>query len=248
MLPDNEALILFKFGKYKWMKKIHEGEISFSCPGSYIDIAIKEGNDEQGDINEGIFARLKKGNPKIKEMASKLKDDLEIIEDGDYVKLRRKSTYFIPTFCFYTFKPTDVLKKDINGTGWQKFRHDFDERMYSGFSLEDVTTLIIQPEPFKNQVQDSLSKQNIKFKTRHINYTEFEKEEFFIEPTDNRDELFYKYPKYAYQNETRVCLLNNSMNNIEDRFPVNIGDLGEDCHVIRQQFYYEFMAYIGERV
>lgn len=60
MIPDNHALMLFKFGEYKWIKQIQDGFISFACPGRYIDSAKRTGNNEQGDIDEGIFARLKK--------------------------------------------------------------------------------------------------------------------------------------------------------------------------------------------
>lgn len=247
MLPDNTAFLLYKFGEFKWMKKIQEGEISFACLGKFIDIAKRTGNNEQGDKDEGVFARLKKGNPKIEEMAIKLKDDLEIIEDGEYVKLRRQSSYYIPTFCFYSLKGSD-LTTGIKQTGWQKVKHNFDENMYSGFSKDEVrnvlhpnfvpTTLIIQPAPFKHLLNIELLKQNIQFVIKHINYTEFKKEEFFIEPTPSRTELFYKFPKYEYQHETRICLINHPMNDIYKRLNFNIGPLlKEESFMLTEKFY-----------
>jgi len=45
MISEENSLLLFKFGEYKWLKKIQEGIISFSCPGRYIDIAKRTGNN-----------------------------------------------------------------------------------------------------------------------------------------------------------------------------------------------------------
>ena len=56
---ETSVPLFFKFGKYKWMKKLANGELSFSCTGNFINEAIKTGNEIQGDAFEGVFARLK---------------------------------------------------------------------------------------------------------------------------------------------------------------------------------------------
>lgn len=237
MFKKEDAMLLFKFGEYKWIKQLQDGEISFSCPGNYIDIAKRTGNDEQGDIDEGIFARLKRKDLRIKKAMSQLKDDLEIIPDGEYVKLRRKSTYFIPTFCFYSYRVQDALDTNIHKAGMQSIDLNFDEKMFNGFCSDQIRNVLsigsyptiltfTEIEAFKSLLVGQLIKRGIyHYKMNHINYTEFSKDEFYIEPTNKRDELFYKFPKYSYQREARVCLYNNPRENIKERLNINIGSL-----------------------
>ncbi|WP_066255577.1 hypothetical protein [Neobacillus drentensis] len=258
MIPNDHAVILFKFGALKWMDKIRQGSISFSCPGKYIQIAKKTGNDEQGDVNEGVFARLRKGDKKIKEMQAKLKDDLEIIDDGEYVMLRRWSSYYIPTFCFYSFRIVDMLDNDITETGFQTIHHYFDDRMYSGFGTRSVRNvlskdnvpayLILQVKPFIENLMKNLALSVIGAEIRHINYTEYQKEEFFIYPTERRDELFYKFPKYAYQKEARVCLVRKPLNNIQERLNIYIDPMDEkDAFITKDEFHFGVTADFYEK-
>lgn len=251
MSRENTAYMLSKFGETKWMQELKKGKISFSCPGKYIQIAEETGNSEQGDLYEGIFARLKKGDLRIKECRIKLGDDLEEIYVNDFVFLRRKSTYLIPTFCFYAVKEVDLVE-NVDKAGWQKVRYDFDERMYSGFfnsglALDNFSTLAIQPRPFFEYIE---KKEQFDFRIikRPINYTEFKKEEFFIEPTDERDELFYKFPKYSYQKEARIILPDIKMLNLEDRYNLDIEPLPkEDIKIIKGiEVYIEFNLNIEE--
>jgi hypothetical protein len=236
MIPEENSLILFKFGATKWMKDLKDGKVSFSCPGQYINIAKDTGNSEQGDLYEGVFARVKETDPKIEQCRGKLGGDLEILPDGDFVLLRRRSTYFIPTFCFYSFRGIDLLQ-NVTRPGLQQVRHNFDERMYNGFSSnadlnahpDDTTaTLIIQARPFHKQVMQAISREGFGIEISHINYTLFENEEFYIEPTDQRKELFYKFPKYSYQREARILLHGLKINNLNERYTLNIGSLSDD--------------------
>ncbi|MEI2437861.1 hypothetical protein [Priestia megaterium] len=236
MISEKDSLVLFKFSEHRWINSIQEGNISFACPGRYIEIAKKTGNNEQGDIDEGVFARLKKGDPRISECTEKLKDDLEIIDENNgYVKLRRKSSYFIPTFCFYSYRGMDLLSDREEEYGEQYVSHFFDNKMFDGFSnykFRNVlsnnfypASLFIKSKPFIIQLKQELSRLGIRSETRHINYTEFENDEFFITPDEKRSELFYKFPKYKYQKEARVCLHDNPLEKIDDRFNINIGSL-----------------------
>jgi hypothetical protein len=256
MIPEENSLILFKFGATKWIKALKDGKVSFACPGQYINIAKNKGNSEQGDLYEGVFARLKKTDPRIELCRGKLGEDLEILPDGDFVLLRRKSTYFIPTFCFYSFRGVDLLK-NVTRPGLQKVRHDFDERMYSGFYSSAVlnvhpddtpATLIIQARPFLEQVMQAVRREGFGIEISHINYTLFENEEFYIEPTDQRKELFYKFPKYSYQREARILLHGFKINNFNERYTLNIGPLSdEDAPMVAGiQMYGEFSVDIEE--
>ncbi|MEK4105589.1 hypothetical protein NST28_16035 [Paenibacillus sp. FSL R10-2791] len=258
MIPNDDSLILFKVGAYKWMEKIKEGTLSFGALGSFIEIARANGNEEQGDRDEAIFARLKVGNPKIQEMKDRLVEDLEIIKDADpaYVKLRRKSSYLIPTFCLYSYRGYDLLDNEIVKPGKQRIAHFFDNRIFSAFADDKVRNVMSSENTFSMLV---LQAANLKYKVlgaallykkpitiKHVNYTEFEKDEFFIEPTDNRDELFYKFPKYAYQYEARICMVHNLLPSVKDRLSLYIGPIIEnkDGFLIRSQVSFSIGANI----
>ena len=60
---------------------------------------------------------------------------------------------------------------------------------------------------------------------KHVNYELFGQETFFIEPTNQYDELFYKFPKYKYQLEARICLIEMKFDCIFDRHNMQIGPL-----------------------
>lgn len=259
MIDDNNSIMLFKFGKIKWLEQIKNGYLSFGTIGSYIDIAKRTGNDEQGDANEAIFARVKKDDSRVEEMKHRLGIDLEIINDGDYVKLRRKSSFLIPCFCFYSYKAKDILKNAEDRVGHQTVKHYFDERIFTSFSEskklknvlsnnEQYAQLVIQPEPFKYAVGISLIKLNEPVKIKYIDYGLFENDEFFIEPTSERNELFYKYPKYSYQNEARICLINKRVSNIYDRFELELESfIKDEIHLINKKVYLETNVLIEER-
>ncbi|MED4063169.1 hypothetical protein [Priestia megaterium] len=256
MVPEESSLLLFKFSDYKWLKLIKEGNINFSCPGNYIDIAKRTGNNEQGDVDEGVFARLKKDDPKIGKAAKKLKDDLEIIDEHNgYVKLRRRSSYFIPTFCFYSYRGSDLLNSSQDFSGYQQIPHWFDDRMYKSFGqflIRNVlnndsypASLMIHVKPFKLRLQLAMCRQGINFKMGNVNYTEFEKDEFYIEPDEKRSELFYKFPQYSYQKEARICLYDRPFKNIYSRLSVNIGSLEEeDFSLNTKEIYFSIGANI----
>ena len=72
----------------------------------------------------------------------------------------------------------------------------------------------------------------------NVNYTEFEKETFFIPPTNSYDELFYKFPKYKHQHEARICLKKMSFSNIFDRYNLFVGEFHQDEYVITDAPFY----------
>lgn len=249
---ETSVPLFFKFGKNKWMKKLANGELSFSCTGSFINEAMKTGNNIQGDAFEGVFARLKNNDYRIELMKEKLKDDLEILEDIEpYVLLRRKSSKYKPIFCLYSYTYDDIYNEcDIPKVGANLVEHKFHDDMYSGFaesfsiknvlSIDDQFAQVVfsKSEIFLNRLKCAMLSQDHIFKISRVNYTEFEKEEFFIEPSATYNELFYKFPQYKGQNEARICLLDMNFNNYSERYSLNIGALSEDeCKIEYKPFY-----------
>lgn len=237
MIPNGDAVLLFKFGEQRWMERLVAGEVSFSCPGNFVYQAKRTGNDVQGDIYDGIFARLEPDDPRIESMKNELGNDLEQIEDGDYIILRRRSAKLKPIFCMYSYTAGDILiDGSVDSSGYHNVRHDFDEKMYSGFSnsLEfrnvisepyRFTQLTIQPKPFIEQFKKAMRYYGINYVMKQVNYELFEQNTFFIQPTERYDELFYKFPEYRYQYEARICLVDMKFTNIFQRKNIKMGAL-----------------------
>lgn len=260
MIPNENVIILFRFGEQRWIDKNIDGELSFSCAGSFINQAKRTGNTVQGDLYEAVFARLLKSDSKIDEMKNKLGKDLEIIDDDEYVLLRRKSAKLKPIFCFYGYKAADMLEDgNIEHVGPNKIRHDFDERLYSGFAdslkVKNVvseshrfTQLTLMPKPFVDRVKLAMACGGYGYEMHAVDYKERGKETFFIEPTNKYLELFYKHPNYAYQYETRICITSKKFSTITERFALNIGQLQEsEYKKTYQPMYMVFDAIIKKR-
>lgn len=249
---DDRIIILFKFGEKKWMQKLVDGNVNFSCAGNFINQAIKTGNVIQGDPYEGVFARLKVSDPRISDMIEKLGDDLEILTDTQqYVMLRRKSAKLKPIFCLYGYKNADALNDCTNPKiGNNYIKHIFHDEMYSGFSnsllaynvISDAYRFtqvsFVKPSAFVNRIKIALAIKGIGYKMDNVNYTEFEKDTFFIEPTSSYRELFYKFPRYKHQHECRICLKNMLFENIFERYNLEIPKLSNDEYRITHTPFY----------
>lgn len=71
---------------------------------------------------------------------------------------------------------------------------------------------------------------------------------FFIEPTSEYNELFYKSPEYSYQYEARICMKDMRFHNIFERFDLNIGKLkSEEYRINYNKLYVVINAVIARR-
>lgn len=168
MIKENHAIALFKIGKKKWMDKLIKGNINFSCCGKYVQEAIIDKNEIQGDAYEAIFARLKETDPRLQQLRMKYCDDLEEINVGEYVLLRRKSALKIPVFCLYGYKAKDLIEdNEIKRSGIQLLQQTIDMRMFEGFSNkfsmnnvlsedERFQALIIDPKGFRKRLEEGI--------------------------------------------------------------------------------------------
>lgn len=250
-MNNNNVVFFFKFGEQRWMEKLVEGNINFSCAGNFIFQAEHTKNDVQGDRLEGVFARLFCDDIRIEEMKSQLGSDLEVLNDGKFKLLRRKSAKLKPIFCLYGYKAQDILddcESPIEGVNTVK--HTFHDEMYYGFSSAFQAPNVIsdsrrfaqvtftKSDNFIKRLRTFLCAQNIAYKMDNVNYIEFEKETFFIPPTDSYDELFYKFPKYKHQYEARVCLKKMSFNSIFDRYNLFVGKFSKDEYELTNAPFY----------
>lgn len=256
MIPNDHAIMMYKIGEMRWIQKILEGELSLSCAGAFIHQAKKTGNYIQGDLSEAVFARLLNSNPKIEEVKNKLGNDLEIVSDGDYSFLRRKTAKLKPIFCAFAYTAGDALKDNIElSTGEHRLKFEFDERMYKGFTqniklnviaeTHRFTNLFLQSKPFVENIKRALYLEHIPYQMRKISYINMSEGEFFIEPTNNYDELHYKSSQYEYQHEARICLTGEKFSNIFERYCLRLFPmLKNDYFIIHSELYVEFTAII----
>ena len=244
MIPNDHAVQIFKFSEQRWIDKIIDGELSFSCAGAFINQAIASGNLVQGDPYEGIFARLDTNDKRISEMKKKLGKDLEIYEVDNKILLRRKSAKLKPIFCFYTIRIEDLLNENqIDKIGEQTLKHKFNDLLYNGFSNSLIapnvvrnefqfSQMAIQPQAFMARIRESMANKGLGFKMGNVDYEEFKKDTFFIEPTKEYKELFYKFPEYKYQNEGRICLKDISFYTPCQRYNLSVRPFGEESYKV----------------
>lgn len=249
MLGPDRSYGLFKVGQNKWIQRLYSGEVSFSCAKAYIFQAKYGGNDEQGDYDEAVFARLKKGDTRIDEMRILLGKDLEIIDDGLYVKLRRKSSCFIPIFCCYTFLYSDFASQ-VKKKGDNFVKFSIPEKIYdsflSGASSKNVLSndcrtmgVFFQAQSFFDELEAALNTAGHSFYRTAVNYELEANEEFFIEPTDLREELFYKRPQYQYQQEERIILHRERLPTFFNRLNIQMPQLPDsERHFLPEPFYF----------
>lgn len=124
-------------------KSLRDGTAWFSMIDRYIQIALQNHNDEQGDEYEGVFARQKKNSPYVAKCRKMFKDDLEILKDpidNEHCLLRRKSSRDVCAFCMYGVKTDDLQPIGEpyreNGLLMCKYEHYISQDMVDKF-LDD---------------------------------------------------------------------------------------------------------------
>ena len=235
---NSNGVVLFKFGEQRWIDKIIEGKLSFACAGAFINEYKRSKNEIMGDQYEAVFAKLYPDDPRINEMKQKLGRDLESIKYNDYILLRRKSARLIPIFCMYGYKEDDIIDDIIEPEiGKNIAVHKFDERMYIGFAKSiNARNVVVKscrftqlalrvPEFIMRLVEHNAWN---KFEMHPVNYKYFEQDTFFIEPTRSYKELFYKFPDYKYQLETRISIPSIQLVTCADRYEVEIREFKDD--------------------
>lgn len=221
-----------RFGEKKWLEKNKYGEISFSCPGKFVNDEMTTGNQSRGDSMEAIFARLPESDRRIEKYKEKLGTDLDILPDKEgYVFLRRKSSLLTPIFCMFciTDKDFELVSQTAE---YVKLQFTFPEEMYKGFSdNEKNCSIFTQASDFDNSIKEFFNRKKIKYRMQMVDYCEKDKKEFFIEPDDSRNELFYKRGIYKGQNEARIILPQLKMKSACERKTYNLGINPNSMHL-----------------
>lgn len=234
--------ICMKISKKQWIESLRNGTACFSPVGVFINQAATSGNNEQGDWYEGIFARMRKTDLRLPELKVRLGDDLEIIDDHDYVMLRRKSIRKLPIFCMYGIDKNELVVQEDTmykeaGEWIGKVRYDFPEKMYKGsLDEDDVWAFYVSAGHFHDALDVALQGKGLTFRKTVVAYDIDPDAEFYIEPDEQYSELDHKRKDLAYQHEIRYTLLNFPR---EEYYLVQYEPLEENSCGIAQEVYLE---------
>lgn len=219
-----KAMLYVKIAESKWAKKLRNGCAWFGTIDGYIKKAETEHNDEQGDRYEGVFARQRKDSPVIKDCLDRYGSDLEIIDDGDYVLLRRKSSRRMCAFCVYAIHEDSNLKVDssepykdglIRAHLYHKVSKEMYEKFLHGKRTEnaDATGVYMSSGHFDEEIQKCMERKHRKFWRGVVAYDIDPTREFCLSLDDivNEEygELFHKRKDLNYQSEYRTVIWNN---------------------------------------
>ncbi len=216
-----DLVLCMKISQQKWIEKLQKGEAWFGAINEYIKKAEESGNNEQGDKYEGVFARCRKDSTLIVKCQHRFREDLEIIDDGEYCFLRRKSCRLMLAFCMYGIKKNDLelfgeidCKDDVKTCN---FKYYFEPKMYDSFlqdgsSSSEVAGFYCSAGHIINAIKKSLEIANYNWNLKMINYDIDLTKEFFINPLPDYPELWHKRKDLSYQHEFRFIVYNSKPN------------------------------------
>lgn len=241
---DTNIYGYIKFTGEKWANNLADGIVSFSCAGKYIADEQSTGDTSKGDRLEAVFAHLKKGDERIAICKKRFGIDLEIIEDNEYVYLRRRSSCLVPIFCIFGITDSLIKSKELDEHN-VRFNFDFPEDMYSGFIKSNYSCAFLQPQSFELEIDATMNDLAIRYYMKPVVY-EIVDGEFYIEPTDNREELFFKRSIYSNQHEFRIILPDERLSSICKRKNITLNPCNKkDKYVLMNSRY--GLSFIGKR-
>lgn len=250
-----DLIFCLKISQQKWVEKLSNGEAWFGAINEYIKKAENNNNNEQGDKYEGVFARCKKNSILVKESQLRFGEDLEIIDDGEYCFLRRKSSRLMLAFCMYGIKKDELELfgevDDSNEIKTCQFKYLIESKMYNNF-LQDGTPpskiagYYCSAGHLIDSISKSLNDKSYIWNLKMITYDIDLNKEFYIAPQDNYSELWHKRKDLAYQHEFRFLIYNNVPN--QKGVIVNYPTLSKSSgNLALGQLYIQGVAEVKER-
>lgn len=252
-----DIVLCMKVNEEKWIRKLKGGQAYFNFVEKFIEKAEKEGNNEQGDKYEGVFARIKKNDVRLTELRERFKDDLEVISDSDHVMLRRKSSRNIRIFCMYGIRKNELKidaesVREVDGEYYGVADYCCSSKMYSGFlNGNDVWGFYASTGHFCDAIERALDGENLQYRKTLIQYDIDLNKEFYIEPDDDYEELNHKRSDLKYQHEIRYKLLSRSnaislINSSEEGYTLEYQALPDNsCGIVPGKLKMQFRCKIG---
>lgn len=232
-----QVLYCMKIAKPRWAKSLRDGTAWFGSVESYIQKAQKDHNDEQGDAFEGVFARVGRFSNELINCMKKFGNDLEIIPDGEYCLLRRKSIRKACVFCMYGLTPQDFLPIGelyyIDGVKVCDFQHTVSQKMFEGFldDKEKAASVCASIGHLNEAISKGASDVGYTIRRQELKYDLDFTREFMIagiEPGSPYEELFHKQKRFSYQHKLRSLLSNVDCPPSQDGIPIQYKKLEKD--------------------
>lgn len=209
-------LFRFKFQQYNFAKNsFNKHEYYFSCPQKWID-AGRNGNKGQGDVDEGLYARIKKTSAeKLKNIRDKYPELIEY-ENNKYIDFKLKRALFYPTLCYYTVLANSNSVKILEPNILHRDKYlctmeiDIEHQFFKDFtanSIEEYGMLqFIDHESFILDLINGINKQGFHcIEAKKIEYVDRKNKEWIGEGNPE-NAIFYKGIEYAHQEEFRVVI------------------------------------------
>lgn len=206
--------LYMKVNRKKWIESLRDGTVCFNPVETFIKEAENDGNNEQGDKYEGIFARIKANDVLLVKLRKRFGEDLEEIDENGYVLLRRKSSRKVPIFCVYGIRRDELNIRENsiyeeNGELTCTADYTFPDKIYNGFiDCSDVWGYYASPQHFCQAIEKALDEHLLLYKKTVIIYDIDLTKEFYFEPDNDYSELTHKRKDLLYQHEIRYRLLN----------------------------------------
>ena len=228
--------LLMRVGSSKVIQKCYdEKKIQFGCAANWLDYALKCKNQAVGDYYECFFAHVPKCDSRINSITDiygkPMGNHLLIHENqrDESLLLRLIPTILMPVTCFFSFnvqKMRDEMNKRGNATKWFAFSLDA-YREYMEYQDNASFLFIKDPASFFQDLKNSIpisvekSKGNLTSKRfyagfnpqepfifRDVDYHHYTDIYPFFDYQENREELFWKLPRYEQQSELRIAIPN----------------------------------------
>ncbi len=219
--PLKSKICFFKLISNKYFNT--KNEIHFGCAKKYEEDA--QCNDSfQSDRYEGAIAVLRRENPKLKKF-KRIYNDIYEIYDGDRVILKRKSSLYLPIYCFYCADASDSRKIDLSREGNKgivTYHLEPDSKIFDDFkeSGQSLLLYIFNLTFFYQKMKKELSKlgkcgrllsYDISYYTMDENGEWICPQYKHFDPKTHYYELLYKRIQFEYQKERRFVYIDDTV-------------------------------------
>ena len=218
--------------------------ITFGCAANWLDFALNTKNQTTGDTYECVFARLKKGDPRIDKITDvkgkPIGDHLLVLENeaDDSCILRYIPTILQPIMCFYSFKANEIRKRFSYGDRLAPF-FGFNLDTYRSnmeYTEDNASFLFIKdPVSFINDLKEAIPNSvtnnsgnltserfyggfdpDYPLFCKDVDYDKHTHKEYFIDTPKSQEEMFWKMPEYRTQAELRITIPGINFINLYD--------------------------------
>lgn len=221
---------------------VKKGIIEFGSPKQWIEYCKKNGNNEIGDEQEGLFLRRSILQPQP------IISDPDIIKETKegYVNCWSRNVLKTPTLCFYGIGINNIVNFNVrtlyhtqnigfvDTSYFKSFLNNapFNKEEHSRVNKKNQKVVIIIYEPVR-LVQ--LIKEKAKCRVSYSNVEYVDKKKNFCSNCPHPFELFYKGNEYKPQSEFRLILDNPTIKRI------CLGDISAFCRI--EEMYFERMDF-----